>query len=126
MARIDADGAWLWATSSDYFLDNASFGATPLTSAGVDDVFVARIDAGGQWAWAVRADGSMQAGALSATTAAYGGAIVTGYFTGMGSFGGIELTSTGGNDVFVARVDEAGAWTWANRAGVEVPGRPPC
>lgn len=138
VAKIDLDGSWLWASQvtggatvsqsvssypdgsslvSGYFFNDASFGATTLTSEGVDDAFVARISSEGEWVWAVRAGGNMQASAQSVTTMADGGAIVTGYFTGAGVFGGIELTGSGGNDIFIAGIDGSGAWLWANRAG---------
>jgi hypothetical protein len=139
VARIDANGAWTWATRAGgtmgdvglsvsaladggaivagRFAGTATFGATNLTSAGSQDAFVARISPDGAWAWATRAGGAGtdQAHGVSATSD--GGGIVAGRFQGSATFGATVLTSAGGSDAFVARVDATGAWTWATRAG---------
>ena len=71
VAKIDADGAWVWATQAGGtgddvgfgvsvladgsaivtggFLETATFGETTLRSAGGTDVFVARISAAGSF-----------------------------------------------------------------------------
>ncbi|MGI9187985.1 MAG: fibronectin type III domain-containing protein [Gaiellales bacterium] len=141
VAKRDASGAWLWATSvggsglsSGYgvatladgssvvtgnFNGGAEFGTTSLTSVGSWDVFVAKIDAAGQWLWATRAGGPNAETAPDVSTLADGSSIVTGSFGGAAIFGGTTLTSRGGTDIYVAKVDANGAWVWANRAGAE-------
>jgi hypothetical protein len=139
VARISPDGAWTWATraggadadqahgvsaSSDggaivagRFQGSATFGATVLTSAGASDVFVAHVTADGAWTWAARAGGTSFAEALYLSSLPDGGAIATGRFEGTATFGTTTLTSAGSYDVFVARIDPSGTWTWATRAG---------
>jgi hypothetical protein len=99
------------------FTGTAQFGGATLTSAGDRDVFVARIDPNGSWTWAKSAGGggSDQANGVSALPD--GGAIVVGRFTGAATFGNETLNSAGSNDVFVARVDPDGNWSWATNAG---------
>ena len=140
VAKISATGEWLWArgaggTGSDIafgvsvstdgsaivtgsFSDEATFGATTLTSAGSTDVFAAKISATGAWGWATRAGGSENEDGSSVSVLPDGSAIVSGWFRGTATFGGITLTSIDSSrDVFVAKVDPAGTWVWATRAG---------
>ena len=53
---------------------------------------------------------------------------VTGYFTGTSDFdpgsGVSNLTSAGGSDVFVLKLDSAGNYVWANRMGGTALGTP--
>lgn len=142
VAKISQAGAWEWATKggglnatvsqsvavlpdggalvAGYFFGSAVFGGTTLTSAGVDDAFVARISSAGEWTWAIRGGGSRQASAQSLAALPDGGGIVTGHFIDAASLGAFELTGAGGNDVFVARVSPGGDWTWAVGAGGSV------
>ena len=49
---------------------------------------------------------------------ASGNLFVTGYFTGIVSFGATQLVSAGGNDLFVAKyVPGTATWAWAQRGG---------
>ena len=139
VARVDPDGSWSWATSAGgtgldeatsistradgsaiitgNFEGTATVGDTNLTSAGLSDVFVARVDPDGSWEWATRAGGTSFDRAFGISTLTDGGAIVTGRFEGSATFGDTNLTSAGGIDVFVARVDPDGTWAWATSAG---------
>ena len=104
----------------------ASIGTTTLTNAGTlgaRDVYVAKLtDAGstGSFAWAQRAGGSNsdESTALAVSgTSVY----VAGYFTsGTAGFGSTTLTNAGSDDLFVAKLTDAGStgsFTWAQRAG---------
>ncbi len=46
-----------------------------------------------------------------------GSTITTGAFAGTATFGATTLTSDGGQDVFVAKINPDGTWAWAARAG---------
>ncbi len=46
-----------------------------------------------------------------------GNVYVCGAFTGTATFGGFTLTSSGGSDIFIAKLDRAGSVIWARRAG---------
>ena len=51
------------------------------------------------------------------STLADGSAIVTGLFEGTVAFGSTSLTSAGGDDIYIAKIDASGAYVWAIRAG---------
>jgi hypothetical protein len=139
VAKIDPNGTWQWATRAGgtandqsrsvtalhdgsaivagNFGGTASFGAATLTSAGSMDAFVAKVGADGTWQWATRAGGTEQVEGRSVSALPDGSAIITGHFEGTATFGATTLTSTGGDDGFVAKIDADGTWEWATRAG---------
>ena len=100
-----------------YFNGTASFGATNLTSSGSDDIFVAKLNTSGAWQWAVQAGGVSADQGNSIAVDSSGNCYVTGYFSGTVSFGATNLTSSGGIDIFVAKLNTSGAWQWAVQAG---------
>jgi hypothetical protein len=109
-----ADGS---AIVAGYFSGTATFGSTTLVSTGNEDVFVARMGPHGTWAWAARANGPSSDIARGVSALADGGAIVTGFFNGTATFGSTTLISSTFDDIFVARINPNGTWTWATRAG---------
>jgi hypothetical protein len=141
VAKIDAAGSFVWATeaggtSTDqafrvstladgsaifegHFEGTATFGSTTLASAGGEDYFVAKVTASGAFVWASRAGGSGDDGEESwgVSALADGSAIVTGSFELIADFGATSLTSAGGSDVFIAKVDGSGGFLWAISAG---------
>ena len=130
VAKIDADGNWLWAdqaggTSYDeghainvdadgnsyvtgYFGGTASFGANILTSKGNSDIFVAKLGTDGNWLFVTPAGGINAEHGDGISLDAYGNLYVTGYFGGTASFGFFTITSIGSNDIYVAKFGEAG------------------
>jgi hypothetical protein len=115
VAKISADGEWVWAaragaSSSDSgsavsvltdgsaivtgeFRGTATFtpvttGADPinLPSSGQSDVFVAKISATGEWVWAARAGGSSSDYGSAVSVLSDGSAIVTGYIESSATF----------------------------------------
>ncbi|MDW8335325.1 MAG: hypothetical protein RMM53_14025, partial [Bacteroidia bacterium] len=58
----------------------------------------------GGWSWAMRAGGTDEDWGNAVAAHADGSATITGRFEGTADFGGVQLQSAGGNDVFVARV----------------------
>src|SRR5678816_4410899 len=46
-----------------------------------------------------------------------GNVVMTGYFNGTVNFGGSNLVSSGGNDIFVAKYNSAGIHQWSQRFG---------
>ena len=72
------------------------------------------------WPWAVApiATNAATSSVTAMATDAAGNTVVTGYFTGSLTFGSTILTSQGGNDIFVARLNNStGAWTQAVQVG---------
>ncbi|HOC95100.1 MAG TPA: SBBP repeat-containing protein [Candidatus Cloacimonadota bacterium] len=139
VARLDSSGNWLWATSAGgsqpdegkdlvcspsggaylcgIFRDGASFGAITLTGAGENDIFAAALDGAGNWLWASNAGGTLADHAYGIGLDAGGGIGICGTFQGQASFGSHSLASSGYGDIFAARLDNQGAWTWAQGWG---------
>jgi hypothetical protein len=109
------------------FSETATFGPgepneTILTSAGANDIFVARFNPDGSLAWAKQAGGSGSNKGYGITTLSDNSTVVTGEFRDSATFGPGEpnetiLTSSGYEDIFVARFNPDGSLAWAKRAG---------
>ena len=143
VAKMDANGNWLWATkaggsSSDkghgigiddngnsyvtgHFYETATFGSYSLTSSGGADIFVAKMDINGNWLWATKAGGSSSDKGHGIGIDDNGNSYVTGYFMDTATFGSYSLISSGGDDIFVAKMDPNGNWLWATKAGGSSP-----
>ncbi|APR86743.1 Flagellar hook-length control protein FliK [Minicystis rosea] len=95
-----------------------NFGGTALTSNG-QDAFVASFDSSGAHLWSKRygdASSSEQCGESVAIDAA-GNVLVAGIFKSSITFGGPTLTSTGGFDIFVTKLNVSGGHVWSKRFG---------
>lgn len=96
-----------------------AFGSTTFYSGNSGtDIFVAKLTAAGTFVWAVRAggaDASDDGYGLTLDTA--GNPYITGNFSRTATFGTLSLTSAGNFDVFVAKLNSAGNFLWATRAG---------
>jgi len=139
IAKMDADGNWLWATQAggsgvdhgqgiaidDYgnsyvsgdFYETVTFGSHSLTSSGGSDIFVAKMDSNGNWLWATQAGGSNYESCHAIAIDDNGYSYVSGDFYETVTFGSHSLTSSGGSDIFVAKMDSNGNWLWATQAG---------
>ncbi len=109
--------------SGEFSSSMAGFGLTSLSSAGSADVFVAKLtDAGstGSFAWAQRA-GGIRYDAPYALAISGSSVYIAGTFASpMAGFGLTSLPGTGSDDVFVAKLTDAGStgsFAWAQRAG---------
>ena len=112
------------ATGSTYLTGNfsgtVSFGARTLTSPSLRNIFVAKLDASGAVVWAVGMGSSSTSGDFGRALALdpAGNLVVTGFYSGSGDFGGVTLTDSGQQDVFVEKLDKAtGAVLWAKGFG---------
>lgn len=149
VARYDGSGTLAWATQAggiDFaaargiavdgsgtscvtglFRNSATFGAgepneTVLTSAGLNDVFVAAYDASGQLVWATRAGGTDFDEAEAAALDGAGFCVVGGRFWDTATFGAGEANETvlptlGDEESFIAKYDGSGRLMWATGAG---------
>lgn len=100
-----------------YFQGTTNFSGTPITSVGLQDIFVAKYNSAGALQWVRRAGGTGAdlGSGIAADNA--GNVVVTGEFKNTADFGAINLTA-GGSDAFVAKYDATGAVVWAkNGAG---------
>jgi Putative flagellar system-associated repeat/IPT/TIG domain/Fibronectin type III domain/WD40-like Beta Propeller Repeat len=130
---VDASHVYLGGV----FEGEVDFGAQTMTANGVTDLFVAKLDHAGNWVWAARAGGAPPINpdtgypgdalnglpfpevANSVAVDGAGNVYVAGSFAGAATFGasGLSIASTGPSDLVVAKLDAAGAWQWAARAG---------
>ncbi|MBN1479637.1 T9SS type A sorting domain-containing protein [candidate division KSB1 bacterium] len=101
------------------FQGTVNFGPYSLTSNGyVYDIFVVKYHANGTVLWAERAGSSSgHDEGYSVACDDQGNYIVTGRFGGTADFGPHSLTSSGTNDIFVAKYSPNGTVLWAERAG---------
>ncbi len=100
-----------------FFSGTVTFGTTELTTSGGFDILVAKYDASGNVVWARRAGGTGWDKGLSIATDGLGNIYVTGHFAGTATFGTIELTGAGADDIFVVKYNASGNVVWAKRAG---------
>ncbi|MCO5252626.1 MAG: T9SS type A sorting domain-containing protein [Candidatus Kapabacteria bacterium] len=139
IAKVDTNGNWVWVTIAGedefdegkalvtdaagniyvtgYFSDKPYFGATRLFSAGRDDVFVAKLNNSGAWQWAVRGGSSQFDVGNSIDIDPSGNLYITGGFENIATFGSHSVTSGGGDDIFIAKLNNSGTWLWAVAAG---------
>ena len=111
--------------TTGYFSGTVNFdpgpGAYDLTSQGSSDAFVWELDSQGNFVWARQFAGTSGGSGGLITTDASGNIYVSGTFSGTVNFdpvgGTYDLTSAGGLDGFVLKLDRKGGFVWARRLG---------
>jgi hypothetical protein len=92
-----------------------------LTSAGNGDVFVAKYDASGNYVYAKNIGGSGTENGNSIKVDASGNIYITGVFSSTVDFdpgaGTVNLTSAGSQDIFIAKYDASGNYSYAKSIG---------
>ena len=139
VAKISSSGIWQWAVKAGdsgwtkhdgiavdssgnafvtgSFSETTIFGSTVLMSSGDRDIFVAKISSSGIWQWAVSVGGSQEDESNGITVDSSDNAFVTGSFYQTATFDSTTLTSSGKDDIFVAKISSSGSWQWAAKAG---------
>lgn len=142
IARFLPDGGYLWSmavgdpvgaesfhsVSADIdgnvllvgqFAGDLDFGGDTLSSQGGTDVFVAKLGPGGAHLWSHGYGDGADQGARGVVIDNQSFILVTGLFDGTINFGaaGDELSSQGGADVFVTKLDSDGTHLWSQRYG---------
>jgi hypothetical protein len=113
---VAADGSGNVIVTGD-FGGTVNFGGAGLISAGQNDIFVAKYNSTGVHQWSQRFGSTMTDGGNSVTVDAAANVFVTGDFQGTVNFGGVNLVSAGGADIFVAKYNSAGVHQWSQRFG---------
>jgi len=85
------------------------------------DAYVSKLDAQGNFVWAGKLGGNSSDFGTALSLDNNGNILITGFFTSTADFdpgaGTAQLTSAGGFDVFVAKLDSDGNYKWAKRIG---------
>lgn len=96
-------------------------GLANVTAAGREDIFIARYDPEGRYVYAKAVGGIENEGSPHIASDGSGNVYVTGYYQGTADFdpgsGSVNFTSTGGNDIFIAKYDNNGNYVYARTMG---------
>jgi len=111
--------------TAGYFSGTVDFdpgaGIVNLVSAGGSDIFISKLDAAGNFVWAKNMGGTGNDQGNSIAVDASGNVYTTGYFQGTADFNPgteiVNLVFTGGNDIFISKIDAAGNFVWAKSMG---------
>jgi hypothetical protein len=140
--KLDPSGNWQWVAHAKsvkdcqgldisvdsannsyitgYFRDTISFDNINLSTSDKEEIFVAKLNPNGSFLWTIQAGNMNESDrGKSIKVDCDGNSYVSGSFRGMATFGTITLTSDGTNqpNIFIAKVDTDGNWTWVTRAG---------
>ena len=139
VARYDDDGNHLWSqgfgsTSADQayavavdFLGNVvvagsfnltvDFGGGGITTNGNVDIFLVKFDGFGNHQWSFGVGGTGADAPFDLAIDSGGNIYMVGLFNSTVNFGGGNLVSAGGSDIFVAKYSAAGGHSWSQRYG---------
>ena len=139
VVKLDPSGAHLWSRlfgdAQDQYANSiapdaqgnlalcgaiygsADLGGGVLTATGDADIVVAMLDPSGAHIWSrVVGDTAAQSCRRVARDAA-GSVLLTGWIEGSADFGGGAMTSAGGNDIFLVKLDATGGFVWGRLGG---------
>lgn len=120
--EVVTDGAGGYVVAGTYS-GTITLGGFTLTSGADGDIFVGRLNAAGTWTQAVSAGGTGNKSVRALALDANGSAVIAGEFqNATATFGTFTLANSSTNnvqdaDIFLARLNAAGQWTQAVRAG---------
>lgn len=100
---------------------NSTFGtggsAVTLTTYGDRDIYISKYDSVGNFIWARRYGGLYSDYGLGIAVDTNSNIYITGYFTDSAQFESNTIIGSGGQDVFIAKVDELGNLVWVTSIG---------
>lgn len=143
VAKLDSNGEWVWAigttsgadgnfsnalsmdcNGNSYitgtFIDMMTLGDFTLVGVGFSNGFVAKVNTNGEWVWAEKVVGVVGNSFITSNGVSvdeYGDSYITGQFTSSATFN--QITVTGLNDMFIAKISTNGQWLWAQKGGGE-------
>jgi hypothetical protein len=137
VAKFDAEGKHLWShgfgdagdqylkgiaadgagnvIATGFFAGTVDFGGGALVNAGQFDIFVAKFDSGGKHVWSKRFGDKDTQFSQDVAIDLEGNVLLVGQLAGTTSFGGNALVAH--SNVFVAKLDPAGAHLWSHKYG---------
>ena len=96
-------------------------GTYDLTSAGGEDIYILKLDALGNFIWAKQIGDTGNESGRSIAIDGSGNSYISGYFRETADFnpgvGSHNLTSAGGSDIFILKLDALGNFIWAKQIG---------
>jgi hypothetical protein len=109
---VDTDAQGVLVSGA--FPGTVDFGTGPVTAKGMLDAYVVKLDGAGQTSWVRTYGGSgiTYASGRAVGVDGQGGALVTGGFDGTVDLGQGNVSSSGGFDFYVTRLDSAGQTSW--------------
>jgi hypothetical protein len=111
---IDASGH---VVVSGGFSGTVNFGGAGLVSAGGNDVFLAKYSSSGAHQWSQRSGSIGNDYGCAVALDASGAPVLSGRFEGTVNFGGSNLVSAGGCDIFLAKYNAGGVHQWSRAFG---------
>lgn len=123
--KLDTNGNWLWAQNTG--TGNSDFGYG-IALDGSGDVFVSgqfnerfiaafKLNNSGTLLTANQMTGTGTGAGQGIAVDYYGSVYLTGYLDGSANFGSTPLTSFGGKDIIVAKLNNDLGWGWVRQAG---------
>jgi len=131
VAKLDTQGNWLWANHAGgigtdtglgvamddaggvyvtgNFQDTIAFGTIEVTGRGLSDIFAAGLDNAGNWIWAVEAGSIHNDFGYGIALDGNSDIFLHGYFSNTAWFGPISLATSGGFDIYVAKLSFSGS-----------------
>ncbi len=111
---VDAEGN-IYVTGS--FHGKADFGNISLHAKGETDAYLAKLNSKGEFLWAVALGGSGYDGGKAVATDSSGHVYMAGFFDGTAQIESTTLSSQGGKNVYVVKLDNQGKVVWSSTAG---------
>lgn len=140
VAKLNSTGTHLWAKKagrdntdigygigvdananvyiSGIYVGNAQFSNLTLASNNFQlDIFIAKYNTNGDIIWVKKAGGASNDHCNDLAVEPNGNSYITGYFPGTATFGTTSLVSIGAEDIYTSKIDSAGNFLWAIKAG---------
>ncbi len=99
------------------FQGTVDFGSGDITPSGFDDIFVLKVNPSGTFQWVNTFGGTSIDVGEDITVDSSGNSYITGWFRETVDFGGGNVTSVGGADIIVLKLNSSGTFQWVNTYG---------
>jgi len=100
-----------------YFYETVDFGGGNVTSAGSADIFVLKLNSSGTFQWVNTYGGTSFDFGRGIAVDSSGNIYITGYFYETVDFGAGNVTSAGGSDIFVLKLNSSATFQWVSTFG---------